>query len=169
MLRFVLLLSFLFIALAAPAIHLMAQDNTVDKSVDNPVRKIVNSHASFCAVLPTHVPEDGVTYRSGVNVHGKSVAPADLNAGPTINVPEYIDIPLSLDVARLLRDGDVPDKELDPDEDPVDLKPSDVVDMQGTIGTVRVYNDGRVSYNGRDISKQAYAACHDAEEDSGQE
>lgn len=43
-----------------------------------------------CRRLVYHVPTDDVTYQPGVDVRGKAVAPADLNANDPNGVPELI-------------------------------------------------------------------------------
>lgn len=43
--------------------------------------------ADDCRVLSRHRPDQGVTYRPGVDVKGKYVAPADLNGGAASALP----------------------------------------------------------------------------------
>lgn len=43
-----------------------------------------------------HEPAPDVTYQPGVDVHGNPVAPADLNGGSQIKLPEVIYIPLEV-------------------------------------------------------------------------
>ncbi len=73
------LLSAVFVLLAAPA---MAED---------------------CAWLVRHVPADDVAYKPGVDVKGRPVAPADLNAQPQILQGERVRLDLSLPVSLFRR------------------------------------------------------------------
>lgn len=43
-----------------------------------------------------HEPAPDVTYQPGVDVHGNAVAPADLNGGSQLNLPDVIYIPLEV-------------------------------------------------------------------------
>ena len=49
-----------------------------------------------CEQLVKHEPAPDVTYQPGVDVHGNAVAPADLNGGPQLKLPEVIYIPLEV-------------------------------------------------------------------------
>lgn len=62
----------------------------------------VTVSAADCRKLATHRPSDDVTYKPGVDVHGKAVAPADLNGGYASMVPDEITIPISIDLADRL-------------------------------------------------------------------
>lgn len=76
-------------------------------------------------------------YRPGVDVHGNPVVPADLSP-PLKALPDVIKIPVTLDLAG--------------DGAGVELKPE-------TLGMAEIYSDGRVVYNGQDISAQAADLC----------
>lgn len=54
---------------------------------------------SACRALVRHVPDDDVAYKPGVDVHGRKVAPADLNGGSNIltSLPKEIEFPVTLD------------------------------------------------------------------------
>ncbi len=58
--------------------------------------------AADCSKLVQHVPADDVTYKPGVDVHGKAVVPADLGGGTNITMPEQIDIQIGIDLADRL-------------------------------------------------------------------
>jgi hypothetical protein len=49
-----------------------------------------------CEQLVKHEPAPDVTYQPGVDVHGNAVAPADLNGGSQLKLPEVIYIPLEV-------------------------------------------------------------------------
>ncbi len=47
-------------------------------------------------VVVKHEPAPDVTYQPGVDVHGNAVAPADLNGGSQLKLPDVIYIPLEV-------------------------------------------------------------------------
>lgn len=55
-----------------------------------------------CQRIVSHKPAPGVEYTPGVDVHGKSVAPADLGGGYGMALPESIDIQIGIDLADRL-------------------------------------------------------------------
>ncbi len=57
---------------------------------------------SDCTKLVEHVPADDVTYKPGVDVHGKPVVPADLGDASAITMPEEINIQIGIDLADRL-------------------------------------------------------------------
>ncbi len=93
-----------------------------------------------CARLVEHVPAPDVAYRPGVDAYGREVAPADLNGGAQIQVPETLHIPIEIDLQE--RFG-IP-------ANPA-LYQSDI-----PIGQV-VYQNGRLSLNGRPLQDDAAA------------
>ena len=57
----------------------------------SPLALPVTVSKTDCQRLIQHVPAPDVAYQPGVDVHGKSVAPADLpSSGPTIPLPDQI-------------------------------------------------------------------------------
>lgn len=52
-----------------------------------------------CTKLVQHQPADDVTYKPGVDVRGKAVAPADLGGGYNMPIPEEINIQIGIDLA----------------------------------------------------------------------
>ena len=105
-----------------------------------------------CLTLKEHKPAMGVIYQPGVDVRGKPVVPADMNA-PVINVPDVMTIPLSVDLAKRLPSA-----------------AAKGIDMKGTAGFLMVYKDGRVSYDGQDVTSQVYLICgHKMPETAGME
>lgn len=82
---------------------------------------------------------DGGAYRPGVDAHGRPVAPADMrNGGDTM--PDVYTIPLTIYMAQQI-------------DAPVGTA------MEGDIGVLQVTRDGRVSYNGTDLTDHSRAAC----------
>jgi hypothetical protein len=58
--------------------------------------------AADCKKLVAHTPNDDVTYKPGVDVRGKKVAPADLDGGYQMELPESIDLQIGVDLADRL-------------------------------------------------------------------
>ncbi len=96
-----------------------------------------------CRLLPAHVPRADVSaeYQAGVDVRGKPVVPADINGG-YFNDLERVVIPLSVDLAERLKNSNIEGLQLEAD-----------------LGTLEIYQSGRVSYNGQDWTSQVYAIC----------
>lgn len=57
---------------------------------------------SLCRALVKHTPDADVAYQPGVDVNGKPVAPADLPGQPQMKLPDKIQIPLTLNLAKTL-------------------------------------------------------------------
>jgi hypothetical protein len=89
-----------------------------------------------CSRLTAHVPAADVAYQPGVDVNGNAVAPADLNGGTQIAVPDVIAIPVTIDLATTLG-----------------INTNFLA--RPTVGTVEVTSDGRVSYNGQPVGGHA--------------
>lgn len=51
-----------------------------------------------CARLARHYPADDVTYQPGRDVRGKAVAPADLDGGSGLLLPEAVVIPIEVEL-----------------------------------------------------------------------
>jgi hypothetical protein len=49
-----------------------------------------------CEQLVRHEPSADATYQPGVDVHGNPVAPADLNGGSQLKLPDVIYIPIEV-------------------------------------------------------------------------
>ncbi len=95
---------------------------------------------SECKTLAEYMPQAGVNYEPGVDVNGKSVAPADLNAAP-FEMPDVMSIPLSIDLARRLPD------------------PPQGMEADASVGFLEVHKDGRIVFEGKDWTPQVYAIC----------
>jgi hypothetical protein len=90
-------------------------------------------------------PIDGAEYVPGVDAEGKPVVGADLNQ-PVKAIQYPIVVPIEIDILKFL--------ELDVS---ADLQNSTEVPAQ--IAYVKLYEDGRVEYNGRDISEDVAYNC----------
>lgn len=93
-----------------------------------------------CRTLAEYIPQAGVEYQPGVDVDGNAVVPADLNAAP-IEMPDVMAIPLSFDLAQRLPD------------------PPQGMQAEASVGFLEVYKDGRIVFQGRDLTPQVYAIC----------
>ncbi|MCR9213662.1 MAG: hypothetical protein NXI13_08085 [Proteobacteria bacterium] len=117
--------AFLFLAPASS----MAEDVTLEVTKDN------------CQRIVKYVAEQDVTYKPGVDVHGRAVAPADLEQNQIV-IPNRIFIDLSLPFKDLL-------KNYNPK-----LKNAEVY-----VGLVEYdINTGRLLFNGQELSDPALNA-----------
>jgi len=85
-----------------------------------------------CSNLVQHVASADVNYQPGVDVNGNSVAPADLNSGPQIGVPDVISFPLTLDLSTRLGLS------------------SDIL-ARPVLGDIKV-SGGQVTFNGKSLT-----------------
>lgn len=93
-----------------------------------------------CKTLAEYFPQAGVNYQPGVDVSGKSVVPADLNAAP-FELPDIMAIPLSVDLARRLPDA------------------PKGMEADASLGFLEVHKNGRITFDGKDWTPQVYAIC----------
>lgn len=127
--RFLLLISFLF--LYAPSVW--ADD------VSDGLRKVL-CHQREDENGAGHKNADvGADYVPGVDVHGNAVVPADLNGG--IDFPPVV-IPITVDLAQRFGISLPAGVELKPD-----------------VGQMEIFQDGRILFNGRDISEKIRTYC----------
>lgn len=118
----------------------LAADKKVDKSTD------FNSgtfavERMICSKV--YVPATGTqspTYHAGMDVNGNAVAPADVN--PIADAaPDYTEVPMTIDLAKRMGVAPVG------------------AEMQMPVANLKLYKDGRVEYNGQDISSNAATLC----------
>lgn len=90
-----------------------------------------------------YVPATGTqspTYQAGMDVNGKPVVPADV--APSANAePDYVEVPMTVDLAKRMN-----------------LSVAGA-EMKMPVANLRLYKDGRVEYNGQDISSNASSMC----------
>ncbi len=92
-----------------------------------------------CRRLAPHVPAPGVAYQSGVDVRGRSVAPADLGGAPRIALPEIIVIDIDVDL-----------------EDRFGFPANaDSYSADATVGVVEIEPDGTARFNGQPLQDEA--------------
>ncbi len=94
-----------------------------------------------CRMLPEHKAQADVAYQPGVDVNGKHVVPADINAAP-IAAPEKVVMPLTIEMAQLLQNNNVQG-----------------LNLESTLGFIEIEQNGRVLYDGKDITSQVYVLC----------
>lgn len=92
----------------------------------------------------THVPAPDVAYKPGVDAQGRKVAPADLNGGAQITVPDRI----TFDVAVDLRRYGIPST-------------SPLFQPNLPLGKVTVERDGRAFYNGQPLQSPEVEALRE--------
>lgn len=97
-----------------------------------------------CRKLARHTPAPDVAYRPGVDVRGRAVAPADINAAPQIRVPETITFDAAVDLRRF----GIP-------------QTSPLFQPNVSIGRVDVLQDGRVLFNGERLGDPEVAALEE--------
>jgi hypothetical protein len=93
-----------------------------------------------CRLLPDHKSQADVAYKPGVDVKGKAVVPADINAVPMIDT-DVVVVPLSINLARQIGHS-IPGLQL-----------------EGNLGYLEIGKDGRVIYNGQDWTSQVHVLC----------
>ena len=97
-----------------------------------------------CERIQKHIARDDVTYKPGVDVHGRPVAPADLQDN-RLKLPDTITIDLSLPLQDLYAPGNQP---------PELLKNADV-----QVGKIDYHiNSGKLLFNGQELSDPAMHA-----------
>ncbi len=102
---------------------------------------VSSSMAVAKVICEKHFVIDDANYKPGVDVNGNAVAPADVSNSP-IDVPEYLEVPLTVDLGKAMNV---------PMGDNIELKP--------VLGNLKLYKDGHVEYNGQDISDKVSTFC----------
>lgn len=92
----------------------------------------------LCKALPDYSQAAGVEYVAGA----EDVVPADLNP-LKVAAPDVVNIPIDLMLAERFQSVRIPND--------LELKP--------TVALVSIHKNGRVKYDGQDISGQVYSLC----------
>jgi hypothetical protein len=112
-----------------------AADPTDGKSGSLAVEKMI------CSQSYVHQAAPDTAFQPGVDAQGNPVVPADVGVAPMV-VPDYFEVPLTADLATRLG------------------QPSpEGVEMNATIGNLRLYKTGRVEFNGQDMTAAASILC----------
>ena len=106
---------------------------------------------SDCELAVRYVPPPGVAYQPGVDVSGRPVAPADLDDGRRLQLPDSIPVVITDDLRKQFGL---------PDDSPL-------FDSNAFVGIVELrLSDGRLTFNGVELNDReadALAAmCRDA-------
>ncbi len=95
---------------------------------------------ALCRTVTKHVPDANVAYQAGVDANGKAVAPADVPGSPQMQLPSKIQIPLTVQLTKVLN--------LNPNQQPFkDLGEG----TEATLGVLTVEGD-HVLFNGQPLS-----------------
>ncbi|MCC7305195.1 MAG: hypothetical protein IT558_02935 [Alphaproteobacteria bacterium] len=103
---------------------------------------------TMCRLLPEHRPEVNIAFSPGVDVHGKAVVPADVEGAKPLQNFDTVEIPVEINLLQKFG---------------VDAPAG--VELQPYAALISIHKDGRVDYNGQDISQQAYALCKDKKDE----
>ena len=98
-----------------------------------------------CSAVVEHRPAPDVAYRPGVDVNGRPVVPADLNA-PSIELPE--ELSFEIDVPMLPRD-----RRRSADRGYYG---------EALVGFLTLHRDGSLSFNGRPMDDRSVASLRAA-------
>ena len=96
-----------------------------------------------CGTRAGFVGDGSANYKPGVDAHGKSVAPADLSPQMP-GMGEVIRVPMSINLEQRLSK----------------MLPAGT-ELKADAGLVEIYRDGRVMYNGMDITTQTNTLCRE--------
>ena len=100
---------------------------------------VMIDHAA-CRMMVRHEPAADATYQPGVDVNGKPVVEADINAAP-ITLPDTIRFNITVDVAKY-----------------AGIHVPTGTEMQANMGMVEVLPDGKMTFNGQPMAGDAEAA-----------
>lgn len=117
--------------LAGPGV--MAKDKTDGVSSSLAVAKVI---------CEKHFVASDAAYQEGIDVNGNPVAPADLSLSAPIEAPEYMEVPLSVELGQKM-----------------DLPLGNGVELNAVVGNLKLYTDGHVEYNGQDVSEKVATFC----------
>lgn len=107
-----------------------------------PAPAYAQSSEPLCQFWSMHKPSTDAAYKPGVDVHGKPVVPADINVQMPSLPPSRITFPITVDMARQFN-----------------IPVPEGTKMDTDMGMIDVYTDGKILYNGQDMSAQAAALC----------
>lgn len=121
----------------------MAADKTDGKSETMAVEKII-CNKTFVPATGSQSPD----YKAGVDVDGNPVAAADINSVPVNAAPDYVEVPMTIDLAKRMN------------------LPQVGAEAEMPVANLKLYKNGKVEFNGQDISSQASTLCGVAEKKS---
>lgn len=86
---------------------------------------------------------DSAEYKPGVDAYGREVAPADIYESMAFAVPDEIEIPIQVDVMAAMG------------------IPNPKPEGKATMGTLTIYKNGALLYNGKDITNTIEGYCRE--------
>jgi len=98
-----------------------------------------------CAAVVAHEPAPDVTYRPGLDVRGRPVVPADLNA-PSIELPEELAFEITVPMPSRNR------RHFERDD----------YFGEALVGFLTLHADGTLSFNGRPLDEAGAASLRSA-------
>ncbi len=106
---------------------------------------------SSCSAAAKLAADQGAEYKPGVDVHGKAVTSANLNN--EIKALSYpIEIPIEVNLIEFL-DLELPDAA------------RGAVELDPNVAFLSVHEDGRIEYNGQDVSSKVSYSCEEEGQD----
>lgn len=95
-----------------------------------------------------YTPATGVqspTYQAGIDARGQPVPPADVTTLTNSDQPDYVEVPMTIDLAqRMGLTGGLN---------------GGAAEMKLPVANLKLYQNGKVEYNGQDISSHAASVC----------
>lgn len=91
--------------------------------------------------------QNSAEYVPNVDVHGKHVTPADVNANASRYINNPVIIPIEIDLI-----------------DRFGLSLPTEISLKPTISSLKIYQDGRVKYNDEDVTERTLFLCKDKQE-----
>lgn len=121
-----------FVLISAMPGIVMAQDDAPQMDV-------------FCDRLVEHVPNADVTYQPGVDVNGNRVVSVDIGS---IDRPidEPVIIPIEVDIQDYFNFN-------------TGAAAAAGVELEPRVGEIVVHHDGRILYNGQDVTRRVIYGC----------
>lgn len=112
--------------------------------VFSPVAYAEQAHLNTICNNPEYynTPNLSADYVPGVDVHGKAVAPADLNSSSSPYIKNPVVIPIEVDLAQ--RFGLIL---------PLGIK------LKPTVADLEIYQDGRIKYEGKELKQDIQSVC----------
>jgi len=145
---------FLFVSLLALTAPAFAADRTVTAEPLDAARMAVENAPNIptsydtaqllCQSMLMLNSIKGPDYQPGIDAYGNPVVPAEGNQ-PAISAPKAIEIPITMDMAKHFG-----------------ITTPNGTEMNTEVAKLSIMNDGKIMYNGQDISGKVNAFCNQA-------
>ncbi len=110
---------------------------------DTPIKNRIDV---LCSGLEKQKKEDkNVEYVPGVDIHGNSVTPADLQSTKSPYLDDPIVIPIEIDLIERYGLTDLPTG----------------IEMDAQIANLKIHADGRIEYNDQNVTPKIEKLCQD--------